>query len=98
MTQSAWLGPVKADVDSATRYDDPQDGQTQSDIFIGSACVVFDGTPTVPEQCGITKDGSVSSTEFFDTEISIPLVDQMPISIRPACRYMVAASKRDSKS
>jgi hypothetical protein len=37
MAQSAWLGPAEADVDSATKYDAPQDGQTQSDIFIASA-------------------------------------------------------------
>ena len=41
MTQSAWLGPAKADVDSATKYNDPQDGQTQSDIFMASIYVLF---------------------------------------------------------
>jgi len=35
--QLAWLGDAGADVDSATRYDDPQDGQTASDIFMKQA-------------------------------------------------------------
>jgi hypothetical protein len=41
IAQSAWPGPAKADVDSATKYDDPQDGQTQSDIFMGLTYALF---------------------------------------------------------
>jgi hypothetical protein len=59
MAQSAWLGPAVADVDSATKYDAPQDGQTQSDIFIASAEKFFFDARMIRDQCDISEESFV---------------------------------------
>jgi hypothetical protein len=55
MVQLAWLGLAGTEIDSATKYEDPQDGQSMSEIFMGSTCARFDHTRSVLNQCGARK-------------------------------------------
>jgi hypothetical protein len=67
MAQSAWLGSAGADIDSATRYDDPQDGQAQSDIFIAHSIRLrsFAKAHIVLDQCDISWESFVRAASLI---------------------------------